>query len=65
MCQTALISADDYNAQELITNSWLITVSDQVLVTVKYRQKEVITKIITVNTISHLQNAAHLLEVQE
>lgn len=54
-CQSNLLFAKDYNVQKLSNNKWLIAVSDNLPVTVKCTNRDVVTKLISMNSILKLQ----------
>lgn len=55
VCHTTLIFATGYNVQELKTNSWLIMTCEQVPVTIKCINRDVVSKIVNTNSILKLQ----------
>ena len=54
-CQTSLLLARDYHVQELSDNYWLITVSDDLPVTIKCGNRDIVTQIIITNSLLTLQ----------
>lgn len=54
-CQTSVVFAKDYSVQELNLNRWLISASDPLPVTIKCGNRDIVTQIISNNSILRLQ----------